>query len=264
MPQQTADDPALQTPPVTHQDERRDKIVNDGIIVARVQSDVVTPGFDYRPDDIQRLIPVEWRDLDGHDRGDLRELPPERVRQNPPAHGGLQVEPHKGDDLAHGVAMADQFWLTGVLHGRQAQQPGVKSQSGRLLRLADRLIRPSADPGDSHQRLLTPSVQPVHLIRRQLQKRPEQTDLRVADGELRGVHSHGDPASSRIGIVAPERPLAALVQLSAGIQRQGRRRNGDSSLKCAPEVRTCHRALRSESACQETLRPGPPSPPSTG
>jgi hypothetical protein len=38
----------------------------------------------------------------------------------------------------------------------------------------------------------------------------------IANGELRGVDSHGDPARARIYIVACQRALPAFVELALG------------------------------------------------
>ncbi len=62
-----------------------DEIRDDGVVIAGIERDVVTPGVDDGPEHIQRLIPVERRDLYGDHSGYLREPAPECVRKRPPA-----------------------------------------------------------------------------------------------------------------------------------------------------------------------------------
>ena len=54
-----------------------------------VERDVVAPGIDDRPDDVEGLIAVERRNLDGDDGGYFGESAPERVASSgrPPTDG---------------------------------------------------------------------------------------------------------------------------------------------------------------------------------
>ena len=66
--------------------ERRDEVADDVVVVAGVERDVVAARFGDGADHVERLIAIERRDLDRHDPRNLRETPPERVRQRPSAH----------------------------------------------------------------------------------------------------------------------------------------------------------------------------------
>ena len=67
VPEQAADDAALDRAGWRLQAERRHEIADDGVVVAGVERDVVAAGVDDRADDVERLIAVERRDLDRHD-----------------------------------------------------------------------------------------------------------------------------------------------------------------------------------------------------
>ena len=90
----------------------------------------------------------------------------------------------------------------------------MESQVAGQLCLADRLRGRAADSCHADQRLVALAVESIEFIGRQRQHRFEQTDLRIADGKLRGVHAHSDPARSGSAVVTPQRALAPLVQLA--------------------------------------------------
>ena len=99
------DDTALDHSSVDGEPEWRHEVGDDGIVVSRVERDVVAPGIDDRPDDVEGLIAVERRNLDGDDGGYLGKSAPERVRQRPAAHRRLQVEADERDAGADGRAV---------------------------------------------------------------------------------------------------------------------------------------------------------------
>jgi hypothetical protein len=53
------------------------KSSHDAVVVAGVERDVIASGLDHRADDIERLVAVERRDLDGDDVVDFGEAAPE-------------------------------------------------------------------------------------------------------------------------------------------------------------------------------------------
>ncbi len=61
VPEQAADDSALDASYPDTESERRQQIQNDIVVVARVEGDVFASGFGDSPDDVQRLVAVERR-----------------------------------------------------------------------------------------------------------------------------------------------------------------------------------------------------------
>ena len=99
--QQAADDAALDRASRRCESERGHEVRDDGIVVAGVQRDVVATGVDDGADDVERLVAIERRDLDGDDARDLGEAAPERVAQRTAAYRRLQVEADDRQPLRH-------------------------------------------------------------------------------------------------------------------------------------------------------------------
>src|SRR5919197_4724672 len=78
--EQATDDPTLATCAVRAESEARHEIAHDCIIIAGVERDVFTTGVHDRADDIERLIPVEWRDLDRDDGWYFSKPTPDAIR----------------------------------------------------------------------------------------------------------------------------------------------------------------------------------------
>ena len=70
----------------------REQIEDDVVVVAGVERDVVAAGFGDGADDIDRLVAVEGRHLDGDDVANFREAAPEREREHASADRGLKIE----------------------------------------------------------------------------------------------------------------------------------------------------------------------------
>ena len=77
--------------------EGRDEIQHDVVVVAGVERHLTARVRD-RADHVERLVPVERRDLDRDDMLELRKPPPECVREHPAAHGRLEIETHDRHD----------------------------------------------------------------------------------------------------------------------------------------------------------------------
>src|ERR1700687_3099946 len=71
-------------------DKRREKIHRDIVIIPGVERDV-SARFSNSADDIEGLVTVERRNLDGDNLFNFRELAPESVGKYAAPHGGLQV-----------------------------------------------------------------------------------------------------------------------------------------------------------------------------
>src|SRR4029434_8328182 len=100
--------------------ERCQEIHDDIVVISGVESDVVAARFDNSPDHIERLVSIEWSDLNGNEILDFRELPPECIGQRPAAGGGLQIEADDGDDFSDGAAMSQQLAVGGLRQCTQA------------------------------------------------------------------------------------------------------------------------------------------------
>ena len=85
------------------------KIGNDVVVIAGVECHVVSPALDDRADNIECLIAIERRDLDGDYLWNLCEFTPELVGQETSADGRLQVEADDGDDLGNCSRMIEQL-----------------------------------------------------------------------------------------------------------------------------------------------------------
>src|SRR6185295_4951159 len=86
VPEQSADDSPLDWTVRRGEAKTRHQIPDDVIVVAGVQDDVVSPCVDDSPHHVDRLIPVEGRNLDRHDIRKLGEAAPESITQRTPAY----------------------------------------------------------------------------------------------------------------------------------------------------------------------------------
>src|SRR6267154_4114987 len=125
-----------------------EKIHGDIVIIAGVERDV-SPGFGDGADDIQRLVTVEWRNLDGDNIFNLGELAPEFVGKYAAAHGRLQVKTNERYDVRHFSAVSYEGCVLRNFHGGQAQQARAVAQTREQLRFRDGLRCRSADASDA-------------------------------------------------------------------------------------------------------------------
>ena len=211
MPQQPADDSPLSAA----QSKRREQVHHDVVVIAGVERDVVTPRVDHGADNIDRLIAIERRDLDRGNIFDLGKLPPERVGQNSPAHRRLKIETDQRNHPRNLAAMIEHLRFACIAHRSETEQAGVISKiAGQCRRFTGRLLRFAADTGDLHQRCLAPAIGTGHFFRGQRQHRLEQTDARLANRKLRGVHAHRQPAGAGRDVITRQPPLPPLVELA--------------------------------------------------
>ena len=221
MAEQAATDPHPHLLATAADDDRRDQIEHDGVVVAGVERDtVLRTGGDHPPDDVQRMVAVERRHLDRDDVVDPGETAPERGRQADAADRGLQVEADQRHLLRHPAAVGDDGVLVLSTEGGEAQQHGVVAQIAGDLRLPHRLCGPPDGAGNPDQRPVRPGVGGLGGER---EDRLEQA--RLADRELGGVDPDRDPARAGVDVVPGERPLAPRIQRA--LRRQGERMRGD-------------------------------------
>ena len=86
------------------------------------------------------------------------------------------------------------------------------AQLPRQRRLGDGLGGAAANAGDLDDDTTRGRLVPRQLLGDQGQHGPKQAVTRLADGELRGVDAHGQPAGPGREVIAAQRPLPAFVQ----------------------------------------------------
>ena len=111
LAEESAIDPAHGTFTADGDAERREQIDNDVVVVAGIERDIVAPLVGHGTNDVDRLIAIEGRDLDGPDIRQLGEPPPERIAQHPSANCGLQIEAEDGHDFGELAAMGQELAL---------------------------------------------------------------------------------------------------------------------------------------------------------
>ena len=130
---------------------RRNEIDHDVVIIARVERDVSPAAVFDRVDDIECLVAVERRDLDGDDVVNFGEFLPKRAWEHFSAHGGLEVKSDDGDDLRDFAAVSDHFGLGGRFEGGEAQKGRVVTELAEQCGFANGLRRESAHAADADE-----------------------------------------------------------------------------------------------------------------
>src|SRR5882672_7382608 len=91
--------------------------------------------------------------------------------------------------------------------------------------------------------------------RGQFEHGSEQTDLRIANRELRRMHTDGQAASTRREVITEQRALTAFVQLAMRIKRKRARGNHEPFTQTTSHlINSYHPALRNELACRGCVR----------
>ena len=136
------------------------------------------------------------------------------------------------NDLRDGLAMCDELIFAGVFHRGEAEQCGVVAEIAQQGGFADGLVGLADRAADADEFVLAigRGIGAVHFLPGELQDGLEQAGL--ADFKLRGVDADGQSARAGGDVVAQERPLAALVELSGGIERERVGGNGDAFGEC--------------------------------
>ncbi len=216
MSEQAALDAQHRLAAVRADDERRDQVEDDVVVVAAIERDAVGgAGLDHAAHDVEGAVAVERRDLDRDDVLDGREAAPERHRQHQPADGGLQIEADQRNLARDRLGVRDQLVLARALERGKRQEPRVVAEAARRLRLAHRLRRAAGETRDHDQRTARPLHSAAHREREHGLVEPD-----VADGELGGVHADGEAAGAGIEVVARQRPLATGVEPALRIERE--------------------------------------------
>jgi hypothetical protein len=212
--------------PPTVTGKGREQVDDDAVVVAGVERHVVAPRRGHRAHHVERAVAVERRDLHRHQvRHRLGEVAPEAVAERAPAHGGLQVEAEHGEHLAHRAAVAHERVLGRVGEGAERDERAVVAEGARHLGLVHRLARVADDARDEGEGARAAvgaggAGEPVaRRLAGQLEHGAVEPDLRVVDGELRGVHPHRHAAGAGLHVVAVRarwwRSSSARVGVSA-------------------------------------------------
>src|SRR4051812_45842764 len=111
MPEQATDNAFFDRSAADRKSVGRQEIEDDIIIVTGIERNVIAARFSHGPHDIQRLITIEWRNLDRHNLVNLGKSTPKTERQNAPAHRRLQIESDQRNDFRYLPAMDDKAIL---------------------------------------------------------------------------------------------------------------------------------------------------------
>src|SRR5579884_2123807 len=105
LAEQPADDASLDGPSTDGKAIGREQIENDVIVIAGVQGNILAAGLGDGTNNIEGLVAIERRDLDGHHALNFEELPPEAIRQKTAADSGLKIKTHDRQHLGDGAAV---------------------------------------------------------------------------------------------------------------------------------------------------------------
>ena len=108
--------------------------------------------------------------------------------------------------------MFEEFGNGLIFQGRETQQHRVVSQLASQLRLRYGLAALSANAGDLDDVMAAAGFQG------EAQDRFEQSEFRIANFELGGVHTHGNASRTSGQIISGQSTLPALVQLAIAVE----------------------------------------------
>ena len=205
-------------------------------------------------------VSIEWSDLDGNDTLDIEQAAPEVLIEDAPAHGRLEIE---ADERYHGgntAAMLQHDVIVDVAERGQADKRGIVAERERELRLIECLRCWTADAGN-HDRPLAVTAPLRHRSRGQAEDRLQQLDGRGPNLELRGVHADGEPSGARVAVIARQRDLTAIVELTRLGEGERMCRNHDATEKGTPHRQRDGRSQNLPSVtskCVGLLRDAPP------
>ena len=224
MAEKAADDAALDLFAVDGKNVRSEQVHYDVVVVAGVERNVAA-GFADGADDVKSLVATEGSDFDGGDIFDFGEFAPEVIRENTAADGGLEIEADDGKNLGDGATMREENGVCGVRKRGEAEETGVVAKVSEERGFANGLWRVATDSADADQRNRAVAVGAVHFFSGECQDGFEEADLRIANGELRGVNADGEAAGAGGDVVARECALAAFVEATVCVE--GERMGGD-------------------------------------
>jgi len=220
MAEKAADDAAFDLLAIDGKNVRSEQVHYDVVVVAGVERNVAAR-FGDGADDVKTLVAIEGSDFDGGDIFDFGELAPEFVGESATADRGLQVEADDGKNLCDGAAMGEERCVGGVRKRGEAEQAGVVAKIGEERGFANSLGRITTDSADANERNGTVAIVTIHFFSGECQDGFEEADLRIANGELRGVNADGEATGAGGDVVASECALAAFVEMAVCVEGEG-------------------------------------------
>ena len=144
------------------------------------------------------------------------------------------------------------------------------AEAAEQFRFGHGLGRLTADTADADERRDPTAVGAIHLLRRECQDGLEESDARIADGELRRVDADRESTGSGRIVVPRECPLAAFVECAGFSQcqrmcgndeavpqrSQDRRGNGAHSESSVARLEVSRLVEEWAAACHPVRRPG--------
>ena len=228
MAEEAANDAALDLFAVDGKNVRSEQVHYDVVVVAGVERNVAA-GFGDGAHDVKSLVTIEGSDFDGGDIFDFGECAPELVRENATADGRLKIEADDGNNLCDGAAMREENGVSCMRKCRKTEEAGVVTKIGEEGGFANALGRVATDSADANEWSGAAAVGTIHFFGGERQNGVEEADLRIANGELRGVNADGEPTGTGGDVVASECALAALVEATICVERE-RMRGDDRAL----------------------------------
>src|SRR5882724_11111820 len=217
MAEEAADDAALDLFAVDGKHVRSEQVHYDVVVVASVERDFAA-GFGDGADDVKSLVAIERSDFDGGDIFDFGEFSPEFVREDAAADGGLEIKADDGNNLCDGATVGEEDGVGCLRERGEAEEAGVVAKIGEECGFANGLRRVATDSADTDERNDAVAVGAVHFFSSECEGGFEEAELRIANGELRGVNADGEAASAGGDVVARECALAAFVEATICVE----------------------------------------------
>ena len=143
-----------------------------------------------RAHNLESLITIEGRDLDGNNIFNLKKLTPEFVRKRAASDRGLKIETHNRDHPGNGAGVIEEFRDGGIAQVGEAQQDGVIANSGGELRFGHCLGEFAADSGNFYD------IASASFFDGKCEHGFKQGDFGIANRELCGVDADGKAAGT--------------------------------------------------------------------
>jgi len=229
MAEESADDAAFDLLALDGKNVRREEVEDDVVVIAGIERNIAA-GFGHGADDIQSLITIERSDFDGDDIFDFGEFAPEIVREDATADSRLKIKTDDGKNLCDGAAVGEECGFGSVRKRGEAEETGVVAKLGKESGFTKGLSRVATDSADSNEWSRAVAVGTIHFFSGEREDGLEEADLRIANGELRGMNADGEATGSGGDVVASECALAPFVEAAICVEGE-RMRGNDGALR---------------------------------
>jgi hypothetical protein len=137
--------------------------------------------------------------------------------------------------------MRDQLIVIRIAKRGEAQERRVIAMFDEHRRLGDRLSGFADRAANPHEwTRWSTAVGAIHFLTRQSEDRLEQTDVRIANGELSRVNANSESPCAGGCVVARERSLMSLIEAPIPIERERMRRNDQPARQRRPQLLKRH------------------------